>query len=169
MTRRIASLPPFRNFPPWLRAYLDSWRFWFTIGLAGIAAAIVLGYYNLERTVRDENSRVDAAYVSCVESIPLLKRLSQHVHGVNEVIGITAGGYGVYVQNSRALVAETPKSSPERATREANLRRAEAGARDVAAAREIPVPTPAQCLEQARATARRVPTAPTRGPAKTQQ
>lgn len=139
--------------PPRVRTILASWQAWFVIALLGVIAAVVLGYYNLQRTIDDENARVDAAYVSCVESIPFLEKLSQHVAGVNEVIGVR----GVYVQNSKAIVDATSKTDPQRATRKANLARARAGAHDVSAATRLPVPTAKQCLARARATVHRTP------------
>lgn len=140
-----------RVLPPRAVSIIDNWRFWFMIALAAAFAAIVLGYKSLERTIHDENSRETASYVSCVQSIPILKKISTHFKGTNEVIGVGNNGKGgILVQNSKAVVDVTPDGDPQLQTRKDNLARLRAGAKDVGAIRSLPVPTKAQCLEQSK-------------------
>lgn len=151
MTRIANSTFIRRVLPPRVAAIMDNWRFWFMIALAAAFAAIILGYKSLERTIHDENSRETASYVSCVQSIPILKAISKHFRGTNEVIGVGNDGKGgILVQNSKAVVEATPEGDPQLQTRKDNLARLRAGAKDVGAIRSLPVPTMAQCLEQSK-------------------
>jgi hypothetical protein len=135
---------------PWFRIAFHSWRVWFVVALAGVILALILGYYNLQRTIRDEGAREEAAYVSCVQSIPILKAISIHFRGVNDV----AGEGGVLVRNSEAVVAATPRSDPQYAIRKANLERILRAARRVAAIKSLPAPTKAECRERSQRLAR---------------
>ncbi len=84
-----------------------------------------------EAAIRDE-------YTRCVNSIPLLSKFREHVHGVNDLARIL-------VKNSEASIAAAPKNDPLAATRRANLERTRHAARRIAAVQTFPVPTVASC------------------------
>lgn len=151
MTRFLVGQTFLKHVTPRTVDVLVSWQLWFTIAMAGGFSALALGYYNLNRTQHDENSRQTASYVSCVQSIPVLKAISTHFKGTNEVIGVGNDGKGgILVHNSKAIVEATPEGDPQLQTRKDNLARLKAGAKDVGAIRGLPVPTKAQCFEQSR-------------------
>lgn len=140
------------RIPDRLRNHLDDFNFWIGIAYFGLVLVVIALFFLNERTAHTEAkaaaeraaiasrllSEAEATYQGCVSSIPQLRRISQHISGVNE-------GFDTMVANARALVESTPKSDPQYPVRLANLLRISSAQQDVAAIRELHVPTVKEC------------------------
>lgn len=139
------------------RQRLDHWPVWMGIAFFGLVAVSVWVMTVQQHTARvqaaqarndairiaEARAAANSAYQRCIGSIAPTMRVSTHVAGVNEA-------FGVLLRNSRATLAATPRSDPQRAVRAANLERLEAAVRKVAAIKSFPAPTRAECAQRRR-------------------
>lgn len=107
------------------------------IAYLGLVAITVTGFVISGQTVKKQATR-EAAIQRCIANRPTLRAFSTHLQGVNSLAE-------VFVKNSRALLDSTSPTDPQFSTRLANLARAEEARKDIAAVRDFPVPTKAEC------------------------
>lgn len=138
-----------------VRDFLSHFAPWMVIAYFGLASVTVFVLFLSARIAQDEarTARIqavreaeqraakDAAVARCLSSRPQLRRISQHVAGVNE-------GFTILVLNSSAVLSQTPRSDPQYAIRRANLHRLIRAREKVLAIKAFPVPTVAQCKSQ---------------------
>lgn len=146
------------RYEPRVREFLNSWQLWMGIAWLGIVAVVVglIIVRNTALTAQAEIQREaslhhaevvatgNAAYNSCVQSIPTLRRISTHLLGVNEIARAA-------VENARAIAVATPRSDPEYGVRHRNYERIRAATAKVAAVQKLPVPNRDDCSARRRA------------------
>lgn len=128
-----------------VRRHMDNWRPWVVILAVGLIAVNVWTL-TIYRTQASEEAARTAQIVSnaegqersCIASIPILTKINQFIVG-DRIIR------DALIANAKASVRSTPRSSPQRATRVANLHRLEQ-AREKAYEVRFPVPTKRECV-----------------------
>lgn len=141
-----------REIEPQLRRFLSTWQLW--MGIAWIAiVVVVVGLVVIRnetittaaRLDREQNlhraevkSTAQSTYNACAQSIPTLRKISLHLEGVNEIA--TA-----LVANTKALLDTTSPGLPDYAVRRENYLRLRRAQQNVAALRDLPVPTLQDC------------------------
>lgn len=125
--------------------FWSHWAPWMVIAYLGLTFTVAAAFTLNSRTLRDEaireaeaQSAKDAAVARCLASRPQTRRISKHVLGVNQA-------FTVLVQNSAAILAQTPKTDPTYKVRRANLHRLVKARENVKAITSFPVPTVAEC------------------------
>jgi len=115
-----------------------------------LAFALIFGVYYLALMVnaraytkKAESAKRQAAITQCLKSRPLIRNLSIHIKGVNELAE-------VLVQNGTAVVKTTSRFDPQYEVRKKNLIRLRKAQRGVAALTSVPTPTVKQCRKQSR-------------------
>lgn len=114
------------------------------IAYLGLVSITVSGFVISGQTVKKDATRKAAAATrkaavqNCLASRPTRRAFSTHLKGVNSLAE-------VFVTNAQALLNATSPTDPEFRVRIANLGRAERARKDIAAVRDFPVPTKAQC------------------------
>lgn len=128
-----------------IRRFFEPSTPWIVLFIIGIGVLIGYGWTTNARTVRDEavrtaetRARIDAAVARCMTSRPQLKRVSEHVLGVNQFAA-------VLVENSARTLAATPRSDPQYAVRKENLHRLIEARKKIKAVRGFHVPSVAEC------------------------
>jgi hypothetical protein len=137
-----------------VREFLSSWWFWVGVAYFGLACVVVALYFINGRTsraaahvARDEavhQSEIaagrQAALTQCLASRPELRKINGFVGSVQLI-------RDALESNNRAVLEETPATSPAYTVRAANLQRIRATARQIEAV-HFTVPTVAQCKER---------------------
>lgn len=145
--------------PDRVRIMLDNWRFWMGVAYIALACLVVALFFINARTTssaahvaRDEAIRVAqvkaaaaASYTACLKSIPALTAITTHLRGVNELAQ-------VLLMNNKSALAITPRSDPLWKIRHASVARLRAARDQIAAVRNLPIPTRAQCRASRAAT-----------------
>lgn len=145
------------RIPDSWRKHLDDDRLWIRVAYIGIVALFLwLAYISKSQSedlahqarleavrMAEKNANAQASYDRCIESIPLVRRFSTHVAGVNEA-------FEVLLTNSLVTIANAKPDDPLQSVRIANVNRLAAAYGKVAAIKALPVPDDLECLNRRR-------------------
>lgn len=136
--------PLLERVPPRVLRTIDQWKFWVTLLVVVVGFGLVWMFVITQRLTREQatrEARIEADYRSCINSIPSLKKISEHVLGVNHLAEAIAMNNAVALQHS---------APADRAFRAANLARVQRARKEIAAVRGFPTPTQRSCEQQRR-------------------
>lgn len=123
------------------RRVLQGYAFWIFLAYVGLVGVVVALYFHQTEIGRAEAARQAAArarVAQCVQSIPELEHINRFIAGVQEL-------HEVLAENSRRILATTPKTDPQYRVRLANYRRVAATVSAVSQVK-FTIPTKAECV-----------------------